>query len=545
MKLTVHPLHADTAPPAQFTYPFCYDPHPLCRLAAAQVKEYVSRNALLAREAKLGKMFGVLVVEDAEGRMGFLAAYSGLLADRNDWPWFVPPVYDSQQEDGHFKTAERAIVRLSRLIETLEASPWLSSARQQVADIEHRQATAIAGQRRLMTEAKQRRNLLRAQPLSDEQLADLTRESQHMKAELRRTKQRYAAMLDEAQATLSRRLNVLQTLREERRQMSERLQRWLFSQYVVLNAWGNQTDLLHIFADTPQHLPPSGAGDCCAPKLLQQAFAAGLRPLCMAEFWTGRSPEGAIRRDGQYYPACRGKCLPILTFMLQGLDVESNPLATSSGQTISTVYEDDALAVIVKPAGLLSVEGRTGRESVEAIARRRWAQAEGPLIVHRLDMDTSGLMLIAKTPAAHKSLQAQFLRHEVQKTYVAMLQGVPHAPRQGLIDLPLRPDPMDRPRQVVDREQGREALTRYELLASDGLRTLVRLFPQTGRTHQLRLHCAHAEGLGCPIAGDPLYGEKGRRLMLHAMRISFNHPVSGERMTFEAHPVGEDWAFMR
>lgn len=545
MKLTVHPLHADTAPPAQFTYPFCYEPHPLCRLAAAQVKEYVSRHALLAREAEHGKMFGVLVVEDAGGRMGFLAAYSGLLADRNDWPWFVPPVYDSQQEDGHFKTAERAIVRLSRLIEALEASPWLSAAHEQVADVERRQTAAIAEQRRLITEAKQRRDLLRTQPLSDEQLADLTRESQHMKAELRRTRQRYAVLLSEAQATLSRRLNALQTLREERRQMSERLQRWLFSQYVVLNARGCRTDLLHIFADTPQHLPPSGAGDCCAPKLLQQAYAAGLRPLCMAEFWMGRSPEGAIRHDSQYYPACRGKCLPILTFMLQGLDVEPNPLATSSGRTISTLYEDDALAVIVKPEGLLSVEGRTSRESVEAIARRRWPQAKGPLIVHRLDMDTSGLMLIAKTPAAHKSLQAQFLRHEVQKTYVAMLQGVPHAPRQGLIDLPLRPDPMDRPRQVVDYEKGRETLTRYEVLASDGRRTLVRLFPQTGRTHQLRLHCAHAEGLGCPIAGDPLYGEKGRRLMLHAMRISFCHPVSGERMTFEARPEGDDWTFMR
>lgn len=545
MKTALHPLSSTIAPPAEFTYPFCYIPHPLCRLAAQRVRRYLRSHSELEEEAEKGKMFGVLVVADDQGRLGFLAAYSGMLGKRNDWPWFVPAVCNMQTTDHTYKIVEENIELQSKCISTWENSFALRHARSILAQAEHDRDEAIDAWRRRMTEAKARRDQLRTRQLSDDQLSALTRESQHMKAELRRTKQQHAAIVGKAQAEVDEWLDAIAQLRQIRHRMSEMLQTWLFRHYVVLNARGEQRNLVDIFQEATHQLPPSGAGDCCAPKLLQSAYAEHLRPLAMAEFWIGESPQGDVRHDGQYYPACRGKCLPILTFMLEGLHVEPNPLATPSGKTISIAYEDDDVAVVVKPEGLLSVPGRENDESVQTIARRRWPTATGPLIVHRLDMSTSGLMIIAKTAAAYHDLQDQFLHHEVKKTYLALLDGIPHKKRQGDIRLPLSPDLTDRPRQTVDHKNGREALTHYEVVATDGRRTLVRLMPTTGRTHQLRVHCAHAEGLACPIVGDPLYGHGGERLMLHAMRIAFRHPTSHQPMEFEAKPEGENWTFVR
>ena len=455
--MSIHPLNTDLLAPARFTYPFCYEPHPLCRLAAAEVQQELQRMTLTE-----GKMFGVLVVESPPSRhpspttlhpspftlhpYSFLAAYSGLLEGRNDWPYFVPPVFDAQQPDGHFKQEERLI----------------------------------------------------------------------------------SAMRDDRQ-------------REERRHRSQQLQLWLFDQYRFLNAHGERRRLVDVWQDyhcserirKKYPLPPGGTGDCCAPKLLQYAYSQGLKPLCMAEFWWGPSPKTEVRQHGQFYPACRGKCKPVLTWMLQGLDVDPNPEEVF-GQPrldITVVYEDDHLIIINKPSGLLSVPGRVGSYSVATILSQRYP---GCLLAHRLDMGTSGLMVAAKSRDVYRSLQQQFSDHTIRKCYVALLDTSLHPSpftihQKGTISLPLLCDPINRPRQVVDFEHGKEAVTDYEMI--DDRR--VRLYPHTGRTHQLRMHCAHPDGLGCPIVGDELYGRPADRLYLHAERLELTHPVTGERMVFE------------
>ena len=428
----IHPLIADIPLPERFTYPFCYEPHPLCILAAEEVKREIARI-----HPQEGKMFGVLIVEG-----GFLAAYSGLLEGRNDWPYFVPPVFDAQQPDGYFKTKEREISLTAHL------SPLTS------------------------------------------------------------------------------------------KQMSQELQIWLFHQYRMLNARGEVKDLVDIWQDyhtSPRlrqkyPLPPGGTGDCCAPKLLQYAYSQGLKPICMAEFWWGPSPKSEVRHHGQFYPACRGKCKPVLTWMLQGLDVDPTPEENSiPRQEMEVIYEDDVLAVINKPSGLLSVPGKIDDYSVATLAQERWPES---MPVHRLDMGTSGLMIIAKQKDVYVPLQEQFVKHTVRKRYIALVEGIVKEPK-GRITLPLNFDPLNRPRQMVDYQRGKSAVTEYEVLSTEGGRTLIALYPHTGRTHQLRMHCAHPDGLGCPIVGDELYGLKGERLCLHCDQIEFAHPVTGERMSFE------------
>lgn len=434
--MNIHPLHNSTLErPLRFTYPFCYEPHPLCCEAAAEVQQYIAGHEEIRNDADRGKMFGVLVVSlppsasGKEGELAFLAAYSGLLAGRNDWSYFVPPVYDAQQPDGHFKTTEREI-------------------------------SAKGGDK----------------------------------------------------------------------EMSQELQLWLFHQYQLLNAHGEKKDLVAIWQSYYTReklrrkfpLPPGGTGDCCAPKLLQYAYQKGLHPVCMAEFWWGAPTKEEVRQHLNYYPACRGKCKPILTWMLQGLDVDPNPeLLGFQHMEIPVVYEDDALLVVNKPSGMLSVPGRIEDYSVETVMRERYPDS---IVVHRLDMGTSGLLIVAKNGESYRILQQQFIRHEVKKKYVALLEHSGEG--SGSICLPMRPDPMNRPRQVVDMNHGKRAATRYEFIGN----RLVALWPETGRTHQLRIHCAHPDGLANPIVGDELYGTRGQRLCLHAAEIWFRHPVSGSEM---------------
>ena len=480
--MIVHPLHTNIPKPERFTYPFAYEPHPLCQLAAKEVQAEIARI-----NPTEGKMFGVLVVEMDDGRgkmddvrckteegrckddgrgetLGFLAAYSGLLEGRNDWDYFVPPVYDAQQPDGYFKTKEREISQLS---------------------------------------------------------------------------------------TLNCQLSIVNCqLDAKRREMSQELQTWLFHQYQLLNARGEVKDLVDIwqdYYDKPKlrkkfPMPPGGTGDCCAPKLLQYAYQHGLKPVCMAEFWWGESTKTELRQHLNYYPACRGKCKPILTWMLQGLEVDPDPeLSGFQKMDIPVVFEDEWLLVVDKPSGMLSVPGRIEQYSVETVMQERYP---GSKVAHRLDMGTSGLLIVAKTPEAYRALQEQFIKHQVKKKYLARLEAaddsgfsrtVRNSPCKsvaikGTISLPMRPDPMNRPRQVVDMEHGKRAVTDYEFISPN----LVALYPQTGRTHQLRIHCAHPDGLGRPIVGDELYGTKGERLMLHAAEIWFRHPITGEPMHIES-----------
>ncbi len=565
MDTKVHLLHSDIQPPRQFTYPFFYEPHPLCTAAAAEVQRYIAESGVWQGEQSPGKMFGVLVVElsgdgsdysegtvgESSPCLGFLAAYSGLLAGRNDWQYFVPPVFDAQQPDGYFKLTEREISAINREISDMENSYRYGVLKSTFQKARQSADNAIDDARQKMAAAKARRDERRreagqgAAAISSEEQAAMVRESQFLKAELRRVRQQSEARLAELRRPIEEHEARIAALRRRRREMSDDLQQWLFRQYRVLNANGEERDLVDIFSDTIHAVPPAGAGDCCAPKLLQYAYSHGLRPLCMAEFWWGKSPRQEIRHHMHYYPACRSKCLPILTHMLRGLDVEPNPLAQSrSLGEPRIIYEDDAIVVVDKPAGMLSVPGKTAianpasglsaDNNVEAYVCSRLKTSVKA--VHRLDMDTSGLLVLARTDEAYVELQRQFASREIRKRYEAVLDGTP-ADTDGTISLPLIADIMDRPRQRVDLDLGKPAVTDYHVVDKrpDGT-ALVYLYPHTGRTHQLRVHCAHTGGLGCPILGDPLYGRgtPAPRMYLHAAMVEFCHPVTGERLTFES-----------
>lgn len=553
MNKIVHHLNTDIQPPHQFTFPFCYEPHPLCRLAAAEVEHHIVESGVWQGETSCGKMFGVLVVRYELGvrnyelgvrscELGFIAAYSGLLAGRNDWAYFVPPVFDAQQPDGHFKVTERSISDINREIDCIRHSDEYRRVKAEEAALRQKAADRIAAMKQHIASAKAERDRRRSDAqaglvhISEAETAAMTRESQTLKADLRRLKQRLDMELSAAHALTFQYDERIAALRQRRRSMSDELQRWLFMQYRMLNARGEERNLIDIFSTTTHGIPPAGAGDCCAPKLLQYAYSHGLQPVCMAEFWWGESPRQEIRHHLSYYPACRSKCLPILTHMLQGLDVEPNPLTATASEELKIVYEDDAICVVDKPAGMLSVPGKDNVESVESIMRQRWHQYDGnPIMVHRLDRDTSGLMVVARTLEAYHSLQQQFACRTAAKRYEAVLDGVP-ALQQGTISLPLMPDITDRPRQRVDMEHGKPSVTTYRVVSTQNHRTLVWLFPHTGRTHQLRVHCAHPLGLATPILGDPLYGRgtAAPRMYLNAAELEITHPVTGRRMQWKS-----------
>lgn len=518
----LHPLppQAEDLPsPGRFTYPFCYQPHPLCLLAATEVRTWLRTQQQWQAELAMGKMMGVLVVRQADGRRCFLAAFSGTLGGQTLHPYFVPPVFDTMAPGKHFAVEQDCISAINRQIAALQKELVDLTALQQQADRETDQA------RQRMKKAKARRDHLRA-TLDETALAacqeQLVRESQFLKAELRRVRQHWRQTLDEAEAPNRQIRQQVAQLEQERKSRSQALQDWLFRQYVFLNAQGGQKSLPQIFEGA---YPPGGAGDCCAPKLLQTCYLRGLTPLCMAEFWVGRPPRGEIRTDGHFYPACNSKCRPILQFMLQGLAVDPNPLAVVHDeleQQLHEVYRGPDFVVVSKPAGLLSVPGKDRLPSVYDIMRRRYPQAQGPMMVHRLDMDTSGLLVVALTDEAYHRLQQLFADRLVTKTYLALLERPMQPGRQGTIDLPLTLDPDHRPCRKVDEQHGQPALTHYRVLDNVDSHALVQLTPHTGRTHQLRVHCAHHRGLDNPIVGDRLYGTPAGKLMLHAARLCFD-----------------------
>ena len=587
----LHALSTSIPSPRQFTYPFCYDVDPLAEAASEELQHYIATTGLMSAEKGCGKMFGVLVVKykDEEGALqrGFLAAYSGLLGGRNDWQYFVPPVFDAQQPDGHFKRTEREISAINREISAIEHDPQYLQSVAQHEEMTKRLQAEVEAFKVEVDVAKARRDARRksGEPLSDEEQAEMVRESQFMKAELRRRRK----AMEQAESTFHNpHATLLKSLQLQRKQMSDELQRWLFAAYRMLNAKGEERDLIDIFREYTHAMPPAGAGDCCAPKLLQYAYQHRLRPICMAEFWWGESPASEIRHHLHYYPACRSKCLPILTHMLKGLDVAPNPLAQKRHTAeLRVLYADEYILVVDKPAGMLSVPGKaddSASVSVEEYfannSKLKTQNSKFLKAAHRLDMDTSGLLVLARTEQAYVELQRQFASRETMKRYEAVLSGVPKhtTPHStfhsdvpepitqnskfktqnsstqpdgclGAISLPLIADINDRPRQRVDMEHGKPALTLYNIVEvraadantavayttkkADKSLTLVHLYPKTGRTHQLRVHCAHSQGLACPILGDPLYGtERADRMYLHAAELTFRHPITGEPMHF-------------
>lgn len=521
--------------PERFTYPFCYVPHPLVEVAAEQVKAYLRTRTDWSEELDAGKMFGVLVVVDSYENLGFLAAYSGNIAHYNRHSYFVPPVYDLLQPEGYFRKEEARISAINHRISVLQHSPELLAVEAKLTETEQKEAERIVSFRSEMKVAKRCRDNLRKAGVDDETEARLIAESQYQKAELKRMQKRCAEKVAILRERIGQFKLQLQALSDERRERSAALQRWLFDRFRVRNALGEERGLTDIFSEERGELPPGGAGECAAPKLLQYAYLHGYRPVAMGEFWWGRSPVGEVRCHGCFYPSCKSKCEPILHFMLRGLNVDGNPLLNAPTEELKTVYEDEFVWVVDKPSGLLSVPGKGEDDSVDAMARRRFPSYSGPFVVHRLDMHTSGLLVVAKTAEAFRHLQSQFAERNVEKCYIALLDGDVPAD-EGEISLPLRPDFDSRPRQMVDYEFGKEALTHYRVLGRGSGRTRMAFYPVTGRTHQLRVHAAHAAGLGVPIVGDLLYGTPAKRLCLHASSISFSHPVTGQRLTFTSTP---------
>jgi len=526
--------------PERFTYPFCYTPHPLCILAAKEVQSYLTRQTAWKDELRQGKMFGVLIVQTEHGETGYLAAFSGILAGKNLHPFFVPPVYNLLQPQGFFKIEEENISSINRNIRQLENDKAYAALSAELArtiqSAENILATAKAQLKEAKTAREQRR---KEKELNAQEEAELIRESQFQKAEYKRLERSWKARITTLQTQTEDWERRISALKSERKTRSAALQQKLFEQFGMLNYRGEVKNLCEIFGQTVHKTPPAGAGECAAPKLLQQAYLHGWKPIAMAEFWWGDSPKTEIRHHGHYYPACKGKCEPILQHMLQGLQVEENPMLKRMqvpSKNLEIVYEDPWLSVINKPAGILSVPGKEDAVSVYSLMREQYPEADGPLTVHRLDMATSGLMLIAKTKRVHQNLQAQFKNRLVRKRYVALLEGI--VPKdKGTVDLPLCLNPLDRPRQMVHTEHGKPAITDYQVLERlDGKRTRIAFYPRTGRTHQLRIHAAHPLGLYCPIIGDELYGEKADRLYLHAEYLEFTHPITGEtvRITKEA-----------
>ena len=475
------------------------------------------------------------MVRDADGQVGFTAAFSGILAGSNRHRYFVPPVYDLLRPDGFFRREEHEISLINRRIDELEASPDYADCRARVTAVRQQTEHTLAAARQHLKDEKQRREHLRqSRPLTDDEQQALVRESQFQKAEYKRTERRLKAEVEAQEAGLNDWEERIRQLKQERKSRSAALQERLFHQFCLLNARGESRDLMQLFTDMPTPVPPAGTGECALPKLLQHAYQHRLQPLAFGEFWWGASPKNEVRHHGHFYPSCQGKCAPILRHMLIGLEVEPNPLLSSlsgketDGTTavpLDIVYEDDWLVVVNKPCGLLSVPGKDTDDSVLTRLRHRYPSATGPLLVHRLDMDTSGLLVAAKSKEVHARLQHLFETRQVKKRYTALLDG-PLETDEGEIALPLAPDWLDRPRQKVDYEHGKPALTRYKVRCRKDGRTWIDLYPQTGRTHQLRIHAAHIDGLNLPIVGDPLYGIKSIRLCLHAAELEFVHPVT-------------------
>lgn len=541
--------------PERMNNPLDYQPHPLCIAVCKELQTYLSEREDWREEIDKGKMFGVLIVENAQPasgapKIGYLAAYSGQIGGRSDWDDFVPAVFDYLQPDGYFKTHEAEISGINQSIRKLEANTHMKEAKGLILQLQEERKHTIAAYQEKIKKAKAKRDARReAGSLNPEEEAEMVKESQFMKAELRRLKKSLSEKTSLETEYEAYQADIL-SLKQLRKTLSDALQQWLFSQFRMQNHEGESKDLLEIFRDAalrdyPQAtiatsriaalkmVPPAGSGECCEPKLLQYAYSLGYKPLQMTMFWWGESPKEEIRHHLHFYPACNGKCKPILQWMLPASTFEPAAVDLSLYNKVETLYEDREIAVIHKPEGLLSVPGKDAAQpSVYALMRSKYPEATGPLIVHRLDMSTSGVMMIAKTEFAYHRLQKAFLNHQIQKKYVAIISGKV-IPEKGIISLPLMPDYLDRPRQIVDHEQGKEAITEYEVLEPvDDFHLRIALYPKTGRTHQLRVHCAHQEGLNAPILGDPLYGnEKAARLHLHAEEITFEHPLTGKKMT--------------
>ncbi|MBN2041031.1 MAG: RNA pseudouridine synthase [Spirochaetes bacterium] len=539
--------------PIRFTYPFNYDPHPLCVLAATEVQKYLNENSTaighdfgldgnLSADA-IGKMFGVLIVRNREEEIGFISAYSGKLGGRNTHSFFVPPIIDLLNEKGFFRKGETELNLINHQIEVLENDREYLSSLEDFIKAKQNHEIFLKKARQNFKHGRMTRKACRkkaAAELSEDDFNSLLenhkKESNREQSEIKMLVCKYKEEAAELKSKLDFYQKQIDELKEKRKIKSGALQKRIFKSFSFLNSRGERKNLKEIFEDTVRKVPPAGAGECAAPRLLQYAYENGLDPVAMAEFWYGCAPPSEIRRHGSFYPPCRSKCEPILRHMLQGLNVETDPMVHSVPEKqLEIIYEDEAVAVVNKPEGLLSVPGKKVKDSVLTRISKLYPENNSPFIVHRLDLSTSGVMIIAKTKEAHKILQKEFKDRKVVKRYVALVEGNIEG-NEGFIDLPLRVDLDNRPRQMVCFSYGKPSKTKWKVLKRNEKFCRLHFFPLTGRTHQLRVHSAHKQGLDSPIKGDDLYGTREYRLYLHADYIRFYHPVSGKKMGFYIPP---------
>lgn len=530
------------ARPEKFTFPFFYEPHPLTKIASEELQEYLEKEFTENHNFGLddskeglviGKMFGVLVVEDEDGRLGYLSAFSGKLAGTNEHERFVPPVFDMLTENSFFLQEEEILNEMNRKISELESAQEYVEAKENYAKYSVEAAEEIARFKQWMKENKAERKRIRESGTNEVSEEELIRQSNLDQFKFRILKESWKSVLDSFLRTIESYESQIEALKQERKEKSARLQNQLFEQYSFLNQYGKWKSLGEIFKNSYLERPPAGAGECATPKLLQYAFLHRLKPLAFAEFWWGASPKSEVRKHKHFYPACSGKCRPILKHMLEGIELEENLLLKNLAEEkqLKVVYEDEAFIVVNKPTELLSIPGVEIQDSVYTRLQETLGGIE-PLIIHRLDMSTSGLLVVAKTKEAHKKIQQQFIKRQVQKRYTALLSREIET-NEGEISLPLRPNYNDRPCQMVCFQRGKKSITQYKVVEKRDGKTKIHFWPLTGRTHQLRVHSAHELGLNAPIVGDDLYGTSADRLHLHAARLEFRHPVTKEWMVFE------------
>ena len=538
--------------PEKFTFPFYYEPHLLAKIATTEVQSYlenqidfehnfgldINNNALA-----IGKMFGVLVVKNKQDKIGYLTAFSGKLADKSLPKKFVPPVFNMRTFGSFYLKGELEIDMMNAQLGVLKKDKKYLELKKIIAENTAIIQTDLSFQRSRMKRAKsdrksqKKRAITLLNDLEFEKLTKkLTQESYNNQFFIKELQEYYQAKIEKINLEFKVFEDKIIALKRERKEKSNYLQQTLFSKYAFLNQQKELKNLLTIF-NNPAIKPPAGSGECAAPKLLQYAFANNLTPITMAEFWWGSAPNATVRHHKNYYPACQGRCKPILTHMLAHTEMDANLLLEnlSEKQDLEIIYEDDALIVVHKPAEFLSVPGKDIKDSVYTRIKEKYPSATGPLIVHRLDMSTSGVLLLTKTKEANKALQSQFINRTIKKRYIALLDGN-LSKNSGKITLPLRVDLNDRPKQLVDFTYGKPAETDWKIINKENGKTRVHLYPITGRTHQLRMHAAHKNGLNTPIVGDDLYGKKEKRLHLHAEFIEFLHPTTLKKMSFTVAP---------
>lgn len=535
--------------PNKFTFPFYYEPHTLCKIAANEVQDYLKtqtdfeHNFGLDNSKKgliIGKMFGILVVKNQENEIGYITAVSGKLANKNSHIKFVPPVFDMLTKDSFFLQEEENLNAINKELNEIENNTEYLKLRSFLKEEYLAYNKDISDKKNQAKTAKSERSIKREKGKEELNTSEfdflnkkLSMESLESKYFLNNVARYWDYRLKKTKDKITVFSTKIDLLKEQRKNKSAALQLYLFEQYQFLNSVKKTKGLPELFADTKEQNPPAGSGECAAPKLLQYAFLHDLKPIAMAEFWWGQSPNKEIRKHQQFYPACQGKCKPILTHMLNGIEMDTNPMLKNPaiGKEFEIIFEDDDLLVINKPAEFLSVPGIHIQDSVYTRIKQQYPNISGPIIIHRLDMSTSGLLVLAKKKKAHQELQRQFINRTVKKRYTALLDGL-LSDDIGTINLPLRVDLDDRPRQLVCYEHGKHAETNWEVIERKNNKTRIYLYPITGRTHQLRMHTSHKFGLNIPIVGDDLYGKKADRLHLHAEFIEFSHPTTKIKMSF-------------